>query len=298
MHDEHVGLGCGETRLVHAVEACVLAQAREGHPLGALHLDAEHVGDVERGQHLIERGEGLGPEDVGARRQERGRRNDDRRRSHRAKRGYERASDSRVRDIADDAYGETLEPTGPAAHREQVEERLCGVLVHAIAAVDDVRVHALGEHMRRARVGVAHHDEVARHRRERRRCVAEALPLHRSRCRACHVDRIGRETLRCDLEARPRARGGLEEQVDDGTAPKGGQLLDAALVDLGERLSGVEDERDIVGGKIVHRDDVAARERGHSATSSSMTTESSASSTSESVTRTRSLRDVGTFLPT
>jgi hypothetical protein len=126
------------------------------------------------------------------------------------------------------------------------------VLVHAVAAVDDVRVHALGEHLGRAGVLVAHDDEVARHRRERGGGVAQTLALDGRRGRAGHVDRVGREALGRDLEARARAGRGLEEQVDDRAPAQGRQLLDAALVDLLERLGGVEDERDVIGGEVVH----------------------------------------------
>ncbi len=50
----------------------------------------------------------------------------------------------------------------------------------------------------------------------------------------------------------------LEEEVDDRAAAKRRELLDAALVDLLERLGGVEDEHDVVGRQVAHVDDVAA----------------------------------------
>ena len=104
---------------------------------------------------------------------------------------------------------------------------------------------------------VTHHDQVTRHRRECLGRIAQRLALHGGRGGPAHVDGISRETLGRDLEgcARPRAR--LQEQVDDGATAQRRQLLDATLVDLLERLGGVEDQIDVLGSEIVHRDDVA-----------------------------------------
>ena len=80
-----------------------------------------------------------------------GRPDQDRRRADHPQRRNERAGDARVRDVADDADRQPLEVSETLAHRVQVEQRLRGVLVHPVAAVDDVRVHVPGEHPRRAR---------------------------------------------------------------------------------------------------------------------------------------------------
>ena len=69
--------------------------------------------------------------------------------------------------------------------------------------------------VRRARRRVSNHDHVGVHRVDRRDGVAQRLALARARRRAAEVHDVGAEALAGELEARARARRGLEEQVDD-----------------------------------------------------------------------------------
>jgi hypothetical protein len=61
------------------------------------------------------------------------------------------------------------------------------------------------------------------------------------------VDGVGRQALGRDLEARARARRGLEEEVDDGAPAQRRHLLDGPGVDLEEGLGQVDDLQDLVG---------------------------------------------------
>ena len=86
------------------------------------------------------------------------------------------------------------------AQREHVEQPLRRMLVRAVAGVDDVRLDALGEELRRARRAVADHDHVDPHRLEIARRVDERLALRHARPRCRDVHRVGREALFSELE--------------------------------------------------------------------------------------------------
>jgi len=197
--------------------------------------------------------------------------------------------------------GESLVDTAETlAHREQVEQRLRRVLVHPVAAVDDVRIHVVGEHPRTACVLVPDDDEVTRHRREGLGGIDERLALDRRARRGGEVDAIRREPLGGNLEARARSRARLEEEVHDCAAAKRRELLDPALVDLLEGLGRVEDEVDLVDRQVLNVDDVLGGKHCYSSPPSAdsrISTESRPSMLSK-YTFTRSLADEGTFLPT
>ena len=108
---------------------------------------------------------------------------------------------------------------------------------------------ARGEQVGGARLRVAHHDHVGRHRLEVPRRVEQRLALGRRRRRARDVDRVGRQPLGGDLERRARARRRLEEEVDDRLAAQGRHLLDRPLVDLEEPVAEIEQHGDLRGAE-------------------------------------------------
>ena len=158
---------------------------------------------------------------------------------------FERAT----RECSTSPQMQTLRPSSlleVVAQREQVEQSLRRMLVRPVARVDDVRLDALGEELRRARRAVADHDHVDPHRLEIARRVDERLALDDARARRGDVDRVGREPLLGELERDARARRRLEEQVDDRRAAQRRHLLDRPLADLLERLGGVENEANLL----------------------------------------------------
>ena len=80
------------------------------------------------------------------------------------------------------------------------------MLVLSIARIDNGRIGMLRDHIRCARVLMAHDEHVDLHRIERLDGVDKALALHRGRGRTTCVDRIAGKTLLGQLERSARAR--------------------------------------------------------------------------------------------
>ena len=97
---------------------------------------------------------------------------------------------------------------------ERVEQRLRGMLVRAVAGVDDGTVDLARQQMHGARLIMAHHDDVGPHRVERHRGVDERLAFLHAGIADRHVHHVGAQALAGDLERGLRARRSLEEQVD------------------------------------------------------------------------------------
>ena len=186
----------------------------------------------------------------------------------------------------------------PFADGQQVEEGLGRVLVGAVARVDDRAAERPGEQLGRAGGRVPHDDDVRTHGLDVPRGIEQRLALPRARRRGREVDHVGGEPLPRDLERRARAGRGLVEEVDDGLAAEGGDLLDLPRPDLAQRGGGVEEQRDLGRVQLADPEQVLALP-GHRypSSGSSMTTRSSPSC---SLRRTAPLsrREVGRFLPT
>ncbi len=103
-----------------------------------------------------------------------------------------RASHAAVRDVAADGHREPFDFAFRTPYREGVEQRLRGVLVHAITRVDDARVRARRDIMRRTRRGMAHDEDVRVHGLEVFHGVEQRLALGDARARPREVDDVGR----------------------------------------------------------------------------------------------------------
>ncbi|GAA3146248.1 hypothetical protein GCM10020001_081760 [Nonomuraea salmonea] len=158
--------------------------------------------------------------------------------------------------VADDGDLAALEIAEAAAHGEGVEQRLGGVLVGAVAGVDDAAVHPVGQAVRRAGRAVADDDRVGAHGLEGERGVLERLALGHAGALGREVDHVGRQPLGGRLEGDPGAGGVLEEQVDDRAPAQRGQLLDGTFRDARQLLGGVEDEQRVVLGQVSGGDEV------------------------------------------
>ena len=90
----------------------------------------------------------------------------------------------------------------------------------------------VGEPVRGAAGAVPDDDGVGAHRLQGERGVLEALALAEAGALGGEVDDVGGEPLGRGLEGDAGAGGVLEEEVDDGAAAQGGQLLDRPV---GER---------------------------------------------------------------
>ena len=149
--------------VVDAVGGGVLAQrgheAAGAHPLElhAQHVDHVGVGDVADVGRDVD-AEGL----LGVARDQRGRCDQRDVGAHRLEAADARAGDARVGDVADEGDVQAVERPDLALDRVEVEQRLGGVLVLAVAGVDHGGVGVAGGDLAGADRGVADHQHVRR----------------------------------------------------------------------------------------------------------------------------------------
>ena len=86
-----------------------------------------------------------------------------------------RAGDAAEEDVADDDDVDAGDAAEFFADGEGVEQGLRGVLVRAVAGIDDAGLEPLGEELRRAGGAVAEDDDVGVERLKIERCVLERL---------------------------------------------------------------------------------------------------------------------------
>src|SRR6267154_1479576 len=137
MHHQRIGLGVGELLLVEAEIVEVFLARRHQRAVHALALQPQHhhnVGAVEALAHVA--GD-LDAHPLDAARQQRGGRDH----AHPGAHGVEQedigARHPRMHDVAADRDGEALEPALVAADGQRIEQRLRGMLMGAVAGIDD-----------------------------------------------------------------------------------------------------------------------------------------------------------------
>ena len=298
MHHDGVVLGEAELGAVDAEGRGVLADAGEEGALEALLLDAQHHHHVGSVEGLTQARDHLDAERLDAQRDHGGRRRDPDLGTQLLEAEDVGAGDPRVQHVADDRHGEPVDASLLLEHRQQVEERLGRVLVGPVAGVDHRRGELVRDALGNARHLVAHDDDVGVHGVEGLRGVEDRLGLRHARGRGREVHDVRREALAGDLEARARARRGLEEQVDQGAAAQGRHLLDLAASDLLHVPGRLEDALDLVALQVLDAEEIAPLHRPSPSSDSTTTSSGPSRVPSWPRTTTRSRRDVGMFFPT
>ena len=176
---------------------------------------------------------------------------------------HERARDARVEDVADDRDVQPLEAPERLLERVQVEQRLRRMLVLPVPGVDDVRVRAARDELRRPDRRVPHDDDVRLVGGERQGRVLQGLALVDRRSGGAERHRVRGEALGGELEARESASRGLVEQVHDRAPPQRRELLHLAVERGRERTRGLEEPLDVVALEIAHREQVPPGRRGN-----------------------------------
>src|SRR5213594_969301 len=149
--------------------------------------------------------------------------------------------------------------SAPSFRRPQMFERaLRGMLVLAVAGVDDVRANPVAQELGGAGGGMADDHHIDPHRFEVSGGVDQGLALLHRAAACRHVDGVGGEALFRELERDAGARGGFEEQVDYGLAAERRDFLDRPLGDFLEGLGGIEDEPDLVRREVLEPHQVLA----------------------------------------
>ena len=138
--------------------------------------------------------------------------------------------------IAAEAHGHAVEAALLAVNGQKVGQRLGGMVVAAVAGVDDGHGGFHGRDHRRALLEVAHGDNVGVAADHAARCQTRSHPWRRGAVgRVGKADDVAAQLVHGGLEAQARARGRLEEQRR--------QLFARALVGI---VIGMGD--DVVGG--------------------------------------------------
>src|SRR5579872_504557 len=101
--------------------------------------------------------------------------------------------------------------------------------------------------MRRTAGTVTDDDEIGVERLEVFCGVLEGFALFERGGLGGKIDNIRAQANGGELEARARARGRLDEEIDDSLAAQGGDFLDGPLADRLEAAGGVEDSGDFLG---------------------------------------------------
>ncbi len=82
-----------------------------------------------------------------------------------------------MRDVAADRHRQPADPSLPPLDGQRIQQRLGRMLVGPVAGIDHRRVDDLRQQVRRPRLVMAHHQQIAVHRVQRRRGVDQRLAL-------------------------------------------------------------------------------------------------------------------------
>ena len=297
MHDDGVRLESREPLVCQAEERPVFADTREGGEPLALVLDAEQIDDVSVGEgvvdvvchaatHLLE--------DAWHERRRAAERDV---RAELGQRPNVRAGHAAVKNVAKNGDVQAAHVALFLENSEGVEQRLRGVLVRAVAGVDDATVDHPRQQVRRALRAVADDDNVGAERLERFAGVQKRFALGERRRLGGEVDHVGVKPHGGQLETDARAGGRLDEKIDHRASAQGRHFFDRTLTDRLEGASGVEDDANLVGTQRLNVEQMFASPI-HSLGLMDCSVTVSSPPVSLSETSMRSSSAVGTFLPT
>ena len=168
----------------------------------------------------------------------------------------------RMQDVAADGDRQAGDAALGAADGERIEQRLGGMLMGAVAGVDDRAVDLLRQQLDRAGRVMAHDQDVGAHGVERHGRVDQRLALLHGGGRHVHVHDVGAEPLARQLEGALRAGRGLEEQVDQRSPAQDVALLVDLAVAVGGLVGEIEQCVDLACRQVLTGQEMAAGERG------------------------------------
>jgi GNAT superfamily N-acetyltransferase len=168
------------------------------------------------------------------------------------------ARHARVQHVADDRHREVGEVLLVVADGVHVEQPLRGVRVAAVAGVDDVHVRrdVLGDQVGRARLAVAHHEQVGRHRRQVGDGVQQRLALAAEE-RAMSRLMTSADSRVAAISKVVRVRVLFSKNRLNTLLPRSsGTFLTSRSLTPTKPAGGVEDVRDDVARQAFHRQQV------------------------------------------
>jgi len=149
-----------------------------------------------------------------------------------------------VEDIAHDRDLETVEVAQFFPDGKDVQQRLGGMRVASVSAVDHGLSGIFVHKLRAAGTAVPDAVKVDAHSVQRVNRVLQAFALLQRGDRSLEADHIGAEAVGGEFEAHPGAGAVLHKKRANGLAAQGGNFLVLAEVDLLHALGGFQDVHD------------------------------------------------------
>src|SRR5277367_4217539 len=147
-----------------------------------------------------------------------------------------------VQHVAEDGEIPAFELALAVADGERIEQRLGGMLMRAVAGVDDGNTEAVGNKFRRAGRTMADDDAVGAHGFERAHGVEKRFAFFQAGCFGLEIHGVRAQSGRSGGEADARARGIFEEGECDSLAAQGGQFFQRMTLKFLERLGLIENK--------------------------------------------------------
>ena len=161
-----------------------------------------------------------------------------------------------MRDVADDPDRRAVDLSQPLVQRVDVEQRLRGVLVLAVAGVDDRRRAPARDELRRTGPRGAQDYRIRLVGAQGEDGVLQRLALLDARSARREVHDVGGQALGRELEGAAGPRGRLIEEVQHHPAPQRGNLLDLTVGHLSEALGLGDDALDRAAVEVLYRQEV------------------------------------------
>ncbi|CDN45049.1 hypothetical protein BN871_GH_00050 [Paenibacillus sp. P22] len=124
-----------------------------------------------------------------------------------------RSGDAAVLDVPDDRNAQSAQAAELLAHRVHVQQRLRGMLVVAVAGIDERHLDPLRKLLQHAGRLQPDDARIDAHRLQRPYRVVDGFALLHARYRSGEVQHLGAEALLCHFKAESRAGAVLEEHI-------------------------------------------------------------------------------------
>jgi hypothetical protein len=155
-----------------------------------------------------------------------------------------------MQNIAADRHGQAFKLAEFAANGEGIEQRLCGVLMLAIAGIDHRTTHFLRQQFHRARRLMPHHQKIRVHGIDGHGRVENRFTLGNGGRGNRHIHHISAQPLSGNFKRALGAGGGFEEQVDLCEPSENRMALLGPAIHVDISVGEIEKNRDFKRGKI------------------------------------------------
>ena len=157
-----------------------------------------------------------------------------------------------MRDVADDRDFQIIQPSFSLANREGVKQRLRGMFVRAVSAIDDRSPWSY-------LASVCGAPEAVCRMTTQSAAMASSVfavsirvsPLQTLLVEKLTVNDVCRQPLPCNFERRAGAGGSFEEEIDDGLSAKRGNFFDRARRNFLKGFGSVENLQNLFAAEVL-----------------------------------------------